>query len=52
MATLVVDDVAIEDSSYTIGRRGLAGTLFVIKAVGADPEIGADLEGSSASGRR
>jgi len=45
VATLIVDDdVAVKDSSYTIGRRGVAGNFFVIKAVGAASENGADLE--------
>ena len=36
IATLVVDDdVAVKDSTYTVGRRGVAGNFFVIKAVGA-----------------
>lgn len=38
------DDVAVEDSLYTIGRRGVAGNFFVIKAVGAAAELGADLD--------
>jgi dihydroxyacetone kinase-like protein len=38
------DDVAVKDSTYTIGRRGVAGNFFVIKAVGAAAERGADLE--------
>lgn len=38
------DDVAVEDSLYTIGRRGVAGNFFVMKAVGAAAEAGADLE--------
>ena len=45
VATLVIDDdVAVKDSSYTIGRRGVAGNFFVIKAVGAAAEQGAELE--------
>jgi dihydroxyacetone kinase len=32
------------DSTYTIGRRGVAGNFFVIKAVGAAAEQGADLD--------
>ncbi len=45
VATLVIDDdVAVKDSSYTIGRRGVAGNFFVIKAVGAASEQGAELE--------
>lgn len=38
------DDVAVKDSLYTIGRRGVAGNFFVIKAVGAASEKGADLD--------
>jgi phosphoenolpyruvate---glycerone phosphotransferase subunit DhaK len=38
------DDVAVKDSLYTVGRRGVAGNFFVIKAVGAAAEQGADLE--------
>src|SRR3954470_23396118 len=41
---LVDDDVAVSDSTYTVGRRGVAGNFFVIKAVGAASEAGADLE--------
>ena len=43
--TLIVDDdVAVKDSTYTVGRRGVAGNFFVIKAVGAASEKGADLD--------
>jgi phosphoenolpyruvate---glycerone phosphotransferase subunit DhaK len=38
------DDVAVKDSTYTVGRRGVAGNFFVIKAVGAASEQGADLD--------
>ncbi len=41
---LVDDDVAVEDSTFTAGRRGVAGTLVVEKVVGAAAEAGADLE--------
>src|SRR3954452_16774496 len=34
------DDVAVEDSLYTTGRRGVAGTLVVEKIVGAAAEQG------------
>jgi dihydroxyacetone kinase-like protein len=45
VATIVVDDdVAVKDSTYTVGRRGVAGNFFVIKAVGAAAENGAELE--------
>jgi dihydroxyacetone kinase-like protein len=38
------DDVSVEDSTYTVGRRGVAGNFFVMKAVGAAAERGADLD--------
>ena len=45
VATIIVDDdVAVKDSTYTVGRRGVAGNFFVIKAVGAAAEKGAELE--------
>ena len=37
------DDVAVENSLYTTGRRGVAGTLVVEKVVGATAEQGAPL---------
>ena len=37
------DDVAVRDSTYTVGRRGVAGNFFVIKAVGAASEQGAEM---------
>jgi len=44
-ATVVVnDDVAVENSSHTTGRRGVAGTVIVEKVVGSLAETGADLE--------
>jgi dihydroxyacetone kinase-like protein len=41
---MINDDVAVKDSTYTIGRRGVAGNFFVIKAVGAAAERGDELE--------
>ena len=38
------DDVAVQDSLYTTGRRGVAGTIFVHKIAGAKAEEGASLE--------
>ncbi|WP_037678234.1 dihydroxyacetone kinase subunit DhaK [Streptomyces griseus] len=38
------DDVAVQDSTFTVGRRGVAGNFFVMKAVGAAAERGADLD--------
>lgn len=44
------DDVAVENSLYTTGRRGVAGTLIVEKIVGAAAERGADLAACKALG--
>jgi len=41
---IIDDDVAVQNSSYTVGRRGVAGNFFVIKACGAAAEKGASLE--------
>ncbi|MCD2197884.1 dihydroxyacetone kinase subunit DhaK [Actinomycetospora endophytica] len=41
---LIDDDVAVQDSTYTTGRRGVAGNFFVMKACGAAAENGADLD--------
>jgi dihydroxyacetone kinase-like protein len=51
--TVVInDDVAVKDSTWTIGRRGVAGNFFVMKAVGAAAERGFDLEQLQALGTR
>ena len=39
----VDDDIAVEDSLYTVGRRGVAGTVLVHKIAGAAAEEGRDL---------
>ena len=49
---LVNDDVAVERSTHTTGRRGVAGTLIVEKLVGAAAEAGASLEQCKALGDR
>jgi dihydroxyacetone kinase-like protein len=49
---LVDDDVAVDNSAYTIGRRGVAGTLVVEKILGAAAEQGADLDSLVALGER
>jgi dihydroxyacetone kinase-like protein len=49
---IVDDDVAVDGSTHTVGRRGVAGNFFVIKAVGAAAERGAELEALAALGRR
>ena len=49
---LVNDDVAVENSTHTTGRRGVAGTVIVEKMVGAAAEQGADLAQCKAVGDR
>ncbi|WP_242889012.1 dihydroxyacetone kinase subunit DhaK [Actinomadura litoris] len=52
VATVVVDDdVAVEDSTFTAGRRGTGATLFVEKIAGALAEEGADLGAVAAAAR-
>lgn len=41
---IINDDVAVQDSTWTVGRRGVAGNFFVMKACGAAAEAGADLD--------
>ncbi|MBN9104504.1 MAG: dihydroxyacetone kinase subunit DhaK [Propionibacteriaceae bacterium] len=53
VATLFInDDVAVQDSTWTVGRRGVAGNFFVIKAVGAKAAEGASLEEVKAIGEK
>ena len=40
---IVADDVAVENSTWTTGRRGIAGTVFVHKIAGASAEAGLSL---------
>jgi len=49
---LVNDDVAVEISNFTTGRRGVAGTVIVEKVVGSLAESGGDLETCKAFGDR
>jgi phosphoenolpyruvate---glycerone phosphotransferase subunit DhaK len=42
-SVIVDDDVAVQDSLYTAGRRGVGATVFVEKIAGALAEEGADL---------
>ena len=49
---LVNDDVAVEDSLYTAGRRGVGGTVLVEKIAGAAAERGDDLDAVAAVGDR
>jgi dihydroxyacetone kinase-like protein len=46
------DDVAVEASTWSTGRRGVAGTLAVEKIVGAAAERGVDLATLQALGTR
>lgn len=43
-SVVVKDDVAVPDSTYSTGRRGIAGTVFVHKIAGAKAESGASLD--------
>ena len=49
---IVKDDVATVDDDYTSGRRGIAGTVFIHKIVGAAAESGKDLDEVARIGRR
>ncbi|MFC5931010.1 dihydroxyacetone kinase subunit DhaK [Cryobacterium melibiosiphilum] len=42
-SVIINDDVAVKDSLYTAGRRGVAGTVLVEKIAGAAAERGDDL---------
>jgi dihydroxyacetone kinase-like protein len=52
MTIIVDDDVAVEKSTYSTGRRGVAGTVIVEKMVGAAAEKGADLARLQSLGQR
>lgn len=53
LATVITDDdVAVETSTWSTGRRGVAGTLIVEKIVGAAAEQGATLASLKALGDR
>lgn len=41
---IINDDVAVKDSLYTVGRRGVAGNFFVMKACGAAAAEGKSLD--------
>ena len=44
MSVVTRDDVAVPESTYSTGRRGIAGTVFVHKIAGAAAEAGRSLE--------
>jgi phosphoenolpyruvate---glycerone phosphotransferase subunit DhaK len=53
VATVIVDDdVAVQDSTWTAGRRGTGATVFVERIAGALAEQGADLEAVAEVARR
>lgn len=43
-SVVVNDDVAVENSTWTTGRRGICGTVFLHKIAGAMAELGGTLE--------
>lgn len=47
---LINDDVAVENSSFTTGRRGVAATILIEKIVGSLAEFGGSLEACKALG--
>ena len=51
-SVLIADDVAVEASTYSNGRRGVAGTLIVEKVLGAAAEAGGDLAALRTLGER
>jgi phosphoenolpyruvate---glycerone phosphotransferase subunit DhaK len=51
-SVVVDDDVAVQDSTYTAGRRGTGGTVVVEKVSGALAATGAELEQVAAIARR
>ena len=52
VAVVTNDDVAVQDSLYTAGRRGVGGTVLVEKIAGAAADEGRDLAGVAAVARR
>ncbi|GAA4683913.1 dihydroxyacetone kinase subunit DhaK [Frondihabitans cladoniiphilus] len=52
VSVIVDDDVAVKDSLYTAGRRGVAGTVVVEKVAGAAAERGDDLDAVAAIATR
>jgi dihydroxyacetone kinase-like protein len=51
-SVLVDDDVAVEDSLYTAGRRGVGATVLIEKIAGAAAERGDNVEAVAAVARR
>jgi dihydroxyacetone kinase-like protein len=51
-SVVIDDDVAVQDSLYTAGRRGVGGTVLAEKICGAAAEAGRDLDAVAGLGRR
>lgn len=51
-SVVVNDDVAVKDSLYTVGRRGVAGTILVHKCAGAKAEAGGTLDEVAAAAQK
>lgn len=51
-SVVIDDDVAVQDSLYTAGRRGVGGTVLAEKICGAAAEAGQDLDAVAALCRR
>ena len=51
-AVVVRDDVAVKDSTFSTGRRGVAGTVFVHRIAGAKAERGASLDEVAATAQK
>src|SRR5258707_9061858 len=52
MTVVTDDDVAVDQSTYSTGRRGVAGTLIIEKMIGAAAERGMDLAALQTLGKR
>ena len=51
-SVVVKDDVAVPNSTYSTGRRGIAGTVFVHKVAGAAAEMGKSLSEVQAAAQK
>jgi phosphoenolpyruvate---glycerone phosphotransferase subunit DhaK len=51
-SVLIDDDVAVQDSLYTAGRRGVGATVLAEKIAGAAADLGADVKAVAELARR
>ena len=51
-SVVVKDDVAVSNSTFSTGRRGIAGTVFVHKVAGAAAEMGKSLSEVQAAAQK